>query len=121
MADELIESILNESRSFPPSKEFSDQANINEAKVEEMKKLAADDHIKYWAKLANEELHWSRPFSNTLDDSKAPNYEWFNDGEINASYNSLDVNVSKNPHKTAIIFEKEYNKNKKKYKRSELK
>ena len=107
MADELIESILNESRSFPPSKEFSDQANINEAKAEEMKKLAADDHIKYWAKLANEELHWSRPFSNTLDDSKAPNYEWFNDGEINASYNSLDVNVSKNPHKTAIIFEKE--------------
>ena len=107
MADELIESILNESRSFPPSKEFSDQANINEAKAEEMKKLAADDHIKYWAKLANEELHWSHPFSNTLDDSKAPNYEWFNDGEINASYNSLDVNVSKNPHKTAIIFEKE--------------
>ena len=107
MADELIESILNESRSFPPSKEFSDQANINEAKAEEMKKLAADDHIKYWAKLANEELHWSSPFSNTLDDSKAPNYEWFNDGEINASYNSLDVNVSKNPHKTAIIFEKE--------------
>ena len=107
MADELIESILNESRSFPPSKEFSDQANINEAKAEEMKKLAADDNIKYWAKLANEELHWSRPFSNTLDDSKAPNYEWFNDGEINASYNSLDVNVSKNPHKTAIIFEKE--------------
>ena len=107
MADELIESILNESRSFPPSKEFSDQANINEAKAEEMRKLAADDHIKYWAKLANEELHWSRPFSNTLDDSKAPNYEWFNDGEINASYNSLDVNVSKNPNKTAIIFEKE--------------
>ena len=107
MADELIESILNESRNFPPSKEFSDQANINEAKAEEMRKLAADDHIKYWAKLANEELHWSRPFSNTLDDSKAPNYEWFNDGEINASYNSLDVNVSKNPHKTAIIFEKE--------------
>ncbi len=107
MADELIESILNESRSFPPSKEFSNQANINEAKAEEMKKLAADDHIKYWAKLANEELHWSCPFSNTLDDSKAPNYEWFNDGEINASYNSLDVNVSKNPHKTAIIFEKE--------------
>ena len=107
MADELIESILNESRSFPPSKEFSDQANINKAKAEEMKKLAADDHIKYWSKLANEELHWSRPFNNTLDDSKAPNYEWFNDGEINASYNSLDVNVSKNPHKTAIIFEKE--------------
>ncbi len=34
MTDELIESILNESRSFPPPKEFADQANIDEKKAE---------------------------------------------------------------------------------------
>ena len=45
MADELIESILNESRSFPPPKEFSDQANINEAKAEEMKALNDADAV----------------------------------------------------------------------------
>ena len=52
-------------------------------------------------------MEWFQPFKNILDESKAPNYEWFNDGVINASYNSLDVNVSKNPNKTAIIFETE--------------
>ena len=59
------------------------------------------------ATLAKDQLEWFQPFKNILDESKAPNYEWFNDGVINASYNSLDVNVSKNPNKTAIIFETE--------------
>ena len=107
MSDDLIESILNESRSFPPSKDFIDQANIDGKKAEKLKQQAAENHIEYWASLAKDQLQWFRPFKNILDESKAPNYEWFNDGEINASYNSLDVNVSKNPNKTAIIFETE--------------
>ena len=107
MADDLIESILNESRSFGPPKDFIDQANIDEEKAHNLKKQAEENHIQYWAPLAKDQLEWFQPFNNILDESKAPNYEWFNDGVINASYNSLDVNVSKNPNKTAIIFETE--------------
>ena len=107
MADDLIESILNESRSFGPPKDFIDQANIDEEKAHNLKKQAEENHIQYWAILAKDQLEWFQPFNNILDESKAPNYEWFNDGVINASYNSLDVNVSKNPNKTAIIFETE--------------
>ena len=107
MADDLIESILNESRSFGPPKDFIDQANIDEEKAQNLKKQAEENHIQYWATLAKDQLEWFQPFNNILDESKAPNYEWFNDGVINASYNSLDVNVSKNPNKTAIIFETE--------------
>ena len=107
MADNLIESILNESRSFAPSKDFVGRANINKEKAEELNKQALKSHTEYWARLAKDQLQWFRPFSNILDESNAPNYEWFNDGEINASYNSLDLNVSKDPNKTAIIFEKE--------------
>ncbi len=107
MADDLIESILNESRSFGPPKDFIDQANIDEEKAHNLKKQAEENHIQYWATLAKDQLEWFQPFKNILDESKAPNYEWFNDGVINASYNSLDVNVSKNPNKTAIIFETE--------------
>ena len=107
MADDLIESILNESRSFGPPKDFIDQANIDEEKAHNLKKQAEENHIQYWATLAKDQLEWFQPFKNILDESKAPNYEWFNDGVINASYNSLDVNVSKNPDKTAIIFETE--------------
>ena len=107
MADDLIESILNEPRSFVPPKDFIDQANIDEEKANNLKKQAEENHIQYWATLAKDQLEWFHPFKNILDESKAPNYEWFNDGVINASYNSLDVNVSKNPNKTAIIFETE--------------
>ena len=107
MTDDLIESILNESRSFEPPKDFIDQANIDEEKAHNLKKQAEENHIQYWATLAKDQLEWFQPFNNILDESKAPNYEWFNDGVINASYNSLDVNVSKNPNKTAIIFETE--------------
>ena len=107
MTDDLIESILNESRSFAPSKDFVGRANIDKEKAEELNKQALKSHTEYWARLAKDQLQWFRPFSNILDESNAPNYEWFNDGEINASYNSLDLNVSKDPNKTAIIFEKE--------------
>ena len=107
MADDLIESILNESRSFGPPKDFIDQANIDEEKAHNLKKQAEENHIEYWATLAKDQLEWFQPFKNILDESKAPNYEWFNDGVINASYNSLDINVSKNPNKNAIIFETE--------------
>ena len=107
MADDLIESILNESRSFAPPKDFIDQANIDEEKAHNLKKQAEESHIQYWATLAKDQLEWFQPFKNILDESKAPNYEWFNDGVINASYNSLDINASKNPNKNAIIFETE--------------
>ena len=42
-----------------------------------------------------------------LDSSQAPNYRWFTDGELNASYNCLDVHLKDRGDKTAIIFESE--------------
>ena len=63
--------------------------------------------MKFWADLACKEIQWLDPFSEILDESQAPNYKWFADGKLNASYNCLDVNVSKYPDKKAIIFEGE--------------
>ncbi len=54
-----------------------------------------------------EQLHWHQPFSIALDDSDAPNYRWFCDGELNVSDNCLDVHLAERGHKTAIIFESE--------------
>jgi acetyl-CoA synthetase len=67
---------------------------------------AAQDHEAFWARLAREHLSWRRPFTQVLDDKNAPFYKWFEDGELNASYNCLDRNLaSGNANKTAIIFE----------------
>ncbi|HMC45381.1 MAG TPA: acetate--CoA ligase [Caballeronia sp.] len=67
---------------------------------------AAQDHEAFWARLAREHLSWRSPFTQILNDRDAPFYKWFEDGELNASYNCLDRNLaSGNANKTAIIFE----------------
>ena len=49
---------------------------------------------------------WHKPFTQVLDESNAPFYKWFEDGELNASYNCLDRNLDDgNADKVAIIFE----------------
>ena len=57
--------------------------------------------------LARRTLHWHKPFTVTLDESEAPNYRWFTDGELNVSWNCLDAHLAERGDKTAIIFEGE--------------
>jgi acetyl-CoA synthetase len=67
---------------------------------------ANEDHEAFWARLAREHLSWRRPFTQILDDTHPPFYKWFEDGELNASYNCLDRNLTNgNANKTAIVFE----------------
>jgi acetyl-CoA synthetase len=101
-----IESVLQEKRVFPPSPAFVKQANISG--MEAYRKLVAEaerDFEGFWRRLASETLHWSKPFTKVLDESKAPFFRWFYDGELNASYNCLDRHLKTQPDKVAIIFE----------------
>jgi acetyl-CoA synthetase len=101
-----IESVLQESRVFPPAAEFVQQANISG--MEAYRRLVAEaerDFEGFWARLAREHLLWHKPFSKVLDESNAPFYRWFYDGELNASYNCLDRHLETQPDKVAIIFE----------------
>ncbi len=107
MANKNIESVLHEERRFEPSAEFRARARIKPRDLETLSRRAAQDHVGFWADLARRELHWHRPFSIAFDDHHAPNFRWFIDGDLNVSYNVLDVNLEERGHKTAIIFEGE--------------
>src|SRR5262249_1692169 len=61
----------------------------------------------FWAEQARQEVVWQKPFTVALDDSQAPNYRWFADGQLNVSFNCLDVHLAERGEKTAIIFEGE--------------
>src|SRR6266850_1020150 len=101
-----IETVLQEKRVFPPPPAFVKQANISG--MDAYRKMVAEaerDFEGFWAKLARETLHWSKPFTKVLDESKAPFFRWFHDGELNASYNCLDRHLKTQPDKIAIIFE----------------
>ncbi len=101
-----IESNSNETRVFPPADAFVKQANISGmAAYNAMCKEAEQDYEGFWAKHARENLLWKKPFTKTLDESNAPFYKWFHDGELNASYNCLDRHLTTQPNKIAIIFE----------------
>ncbi|MDH4175480.1 MAG: acetate--CoA ligase [Betaproteobacteria bacterium] len=101
-----IESVLHETRVFPPAPEFAKKANI--PSLEAYQKLCAEaekDFEGFWGRLAKEHLLWHKPFTKVLDESKAPFFRWFHDGELNASYNCLDRHLKSQPDKVAIIFE----------------
>jgi len=104
MSSENIQSVLIEERSFPPSAEFTARARIKPEDAAALRREAAADHLGFWARQARTELRWHKPFTVTLDDSQAPNYRWFTDGELNVSYNCLDVHLEERGHKTAVTF-----------------
>ncbi|WP_314457151.1 acetate--CoA ligase [uncultured Microbacterium sp.] len=83
-----IDHLLSESRRFPPSSGFVDNAVGDRALYER----AAADREGFWAEQARD-LHWHTPFTQVLDWSNPPFAEWFADGELNVAYNCLDRHV----------------------------
>jgi len=107
MAQKDIQSVLHEDRVFPPSAAFRKHATIRAAELQAMHDKAAQDFVGFWADLAVAEIDWQQPFTVPLDDSNAPNYSWFADGQLNVSHNCLDVHLQSRGDKIAIIFEGE--------------
>ena len=102
-----MESLKQESRVFQPPALMTQNAAIpGMAAYNALCAEADQDYEGFWARLARENLEWHKPFSTTLDESQAPFYKWFEDGQLNVSYNCLDRNlVNGNAEKDAIIFE----------------
>src|SRR5690606_16979985 len=90
-----IESVMHEARVFAPSAEIIKNAHISGMEAYEALCAEAErDYTGYWARLAREYLDWQQPFSTILDESKAPTYQWFTEGKLNASWNCLDRQVN---------------------------
>ena len=83
-----IENLGNESRQFPPSAEFSAQAN---AKAD-IYATADADRLTFWETQARE-LTWDQTWSSVLD-WQVPYAKWFVGGKLNASVNAVDRHVA---------------------------
>jgi acetyl-CoA synthetase len=102
-----IESVLVENRVFQPP-----EALVRSARISGMDAYnalcneAEKDFEGFWARLARDNVVWTKPFTKTLNESRAPFYQWFEDGELNASANCLDRHMGTPvENKAAIIFE----------------
>jgi len=101
VSNQTLENLGREDRSFPPSPEFTAQANGAEA----LYAAAEADYEGFWAEQARSYLSWSKDFTQVLDWSKAPFATWFADGELNAAYNCVDRHVEAgNGDRVAIHF-----------------
>jgi acetyl-CoA synthetase len=102
-----ITSVLQETRTFPPPREFAAAAHIkSEAEYDKMWRKAKDDPAGFWGELANH-LHWFRKWDKVLD-GEMPNAKWFTGGRLNASYNCLDRHLTTwRKNKAALIWEGE--------------
>jgi acetyl-CoA synthetase len=103
-----ITSMLTENRRFKPAKEFSKRAHIKSlAQYKKIYNASVKNPEKFWAKVAQQELVWFRPFKTTLQ-WKEPFAKWFIGGQLNVSANCLDKHLNTpNANKAAIIWEGE--------------
>ena len=100
---EKIENLLGENRTFDPPSSIVENANA----TKEWFDLAEEDRLAYWQKQALERITWYKEPTEILDDSNAPFYKWFKDGELNLSYNCLDRHLETDRDRVAFYWEGE--------------
>lgn len=112
MAEEkkTITSMMEETRKFPPSKEFSEKAHIKSlAEYQKLYKRSLEDPEGFWGELA-ENLDWYKKWEKVLDYSFKDKIfiKWFIGGKLNATVNCLDRHLKTHRrNKAALIWEGE--------------
>ena len=105
----IIESNLDEKRSFSPREDHTKDANFTKKDFLRLTKQFKNNRNKTWSDLAKSNILWDKSFNDVIS-GKAPFYKWFSDGKLNVSKNCVDRHISKN--KSAIIHISENNKRK---------
>jgi acetyl-CoA synthetase len=102
-----IESVLTETRTFPPPPEFAAAAQVgSEAAFADLVRRADDDPEGFWAEQAGK-LEWASRWTRTLD-WQPPDAKWFVGGRLNATASCLDRHAASwRKNKAALLFEGE--------------
>ena len=102
-----IDSVLQETRVFPPPPEFAQAAHIRS--LEEYQALwdrAKDDPEGFWGEQA-QLLTWFKPWDKVLEWNQ-PFAKWFLGGQLNAAFNCIDRHCTgPDKNKAALIWEGE--------------
>ncbi len=93
-----LEARLEEQDTFEPPESFVEQANVADENI-------YDEFDENWPEAwerAAELLDWDSEWDEVLNDDNEPFYEWFVDGELNASQNCVDRHLDDRGDEAAI-------------------
>ncbi len=108
MSKEGISVLMEEKRTFAPSKEFSAKAHIKSMQeYEELYKRSIEDPEGFWAEMAESMLVWHKKWNKVLEyNFHKPEIKWFIGGKLNVSVNCLDRYINtQTRNKAALIWE----------------
>jgi acetyl-CoA synthetase len=94
-------------KSYAVPAAFAEKAIINADRYAEMYARSITDPEGFWRKEA-QRLEWIKPFTkvkNSSFDEADFGIKWFEDGEINVSFNCLDRHLATRGSETALIWE----------------
>ncbi len=88
-------------------KEWLEYAKVNEEKYSLMYDHSLQNNDEFWSEQANR-IDWYKKFTkinNTKYSKDDVSIKWFEDGNLNVSYNCIDRHAKNNPDQVAIIWE----------------
>lgn len=92
---------------YPVSEQYQQQSLLNDEQYQAMYQESVSDPDKFWAEQAKR-IDWFKPFTKVKNTSFEPgkiSIKWFEDGELNVSYNCIDRHLAERAAETAIIWE----------------
>ncbi|MCF6435278.1 acetate--CoA ligase [Pseudoalteromonas sp. MMG022] len=92
---------------YPVPEAFKNNALIDNDKYNTLYKQSIEDPQGFWAE-HGQRLAWSKPYTqvkNTSFDKGHISIKWFEDGQLNASYNCIDRHLENKADKVALIWE----------------
>ncbi|CAG8471446.1 15888_t:CDS:2 [Acaulospora morrowiae] len=96
---QIPERLLDESKNPKPHVHSIEKYN-------ELYQESISNPKEFWGRCAKEFLHWHKPFETVLSGGfEHGDISWFQEGQLNASYNCVDRHAIKDPDKVAIIYE----------------
>ena len=99
---------MAEDRTYPPSREFVEHANVKGMDAyRALYQRAEEKPAEFWSELAEKELFWFEKWSKAFE-WNPPAVKWFVGGKTNVSYNCVDRHLSTpRKNKVAILWEGE--------------
>jgi len=88
-------------------KEWLERAKVNEERYSSMYHNSLKNNDQFWADQA-QRVYWNKKFTKIKDIKYSKDdvsIKWFEDGNLNVSYNCIDRHAQNDPDKVAIIWE----------------